>query len=270
MTFSQSAASNFVPFLARLVLGAVFIWAGYQKVFTYHDFTGDAAATLREMNISDAGSTNSMINSAVFRHASLTQDPAGGGSGENIQDEGDDAIDEIRRGGEAIQDAGEDAIDQVQDDIENATDDEVGTTDVVREPGGATATIHQRRLYLLAPTIKPLAENLGLGGYVGTLCWAAALTELIGGALIFIGLFARLWGLALAVVMLVAFYLTTWPSIADNGLIGHLENMQAASTGFLQISLFVLAFCVFLTGAGAMSLDRFLFKSNEVDTLDDL
>ena len=269
MTFSQSAASNFVPFLARLVLGAVFIWAGYQKVFTYHDFTGEDAATLREMNISDAGSTNTMFNAAAFRHASFTQDPAGGGSGESIQDENDDVIEQIRRGGDALQDAGDDAIDQVQDDIEDATDDEPATVDV-QEPGDATVAIHQRKLYRMASTVKPMAEDLGLGEYTGTLCWAAALTEFVGGVLIFIGLFARLWGLALAVVMLVAFYLTTWPSIANNGLIGHLENMQAASTGFLQMSLFVLAFGVFLTGAGALSLDRFLFKPHEADTLDDL
>jgi uncharacterized membrane protein YphA (DoxX/SURF4 family) len=91
----------------------------------------------------------------------------------------------------------------------------------------------------------------------------AAMTELVAGALLAIGLFSRLWGLALAVVMGVAFYLTSWPAlVAVNYSLFALAadpNPLALAGLSLQSALFVLAFGIFLTGPGPVSLDRLLF-----------
>jgi len=86
----------------------------------------------------------------------------------------------------------------------------------------------------------------------------AAFTELVGGGLLFVGLFSRFWGLGLAIAMGVAFYLTSWNLLLDS----HLLNLKVPDFNrmFTQTGLFLLAFGVFLTGAGPISLDRALFR----------
>ena len=88
--------------------------------------------------------------------------------------------------------------------------------------------------------------------------------------LILVGLFTRVWGLGLAVIMGVAFYTTTLAGdgkLLDSGLSYILTdsglNMENYPSMILQLALFVLAFGVFLTGPGSVSLDRLLFKGQE-------
>jgi uncharacterized membrane protein YphA (DoxX/SURF4 family) len=98
-----------------------------------------------------------------------------------------------------------------------------------------------------------------------------AFTELVGGSLLLIGLFSRVWGVGLAIAMGMAFYLTTMQTYFDigplrvgggmgplNGAIGF-DNFKLFNTVFVQLGLFVLAFGVFLTGPGPLSFDRILF-----------
>ena len=94
----------------------------------------------------------------------------------------------------------------------------------------------------------------------------AAFTELVGGGLLFVGLFSRFWGLGLAIAMGVAFYLTSWNVLLDSHLFG--LKVPEFNRMFTQTGLFVLAFGVFLTGAGPISLDRALFRKT-VDEDDD-
>lgn len=97
--------------------------------------------------------------------------------------------------------------------------------------------------------------------------YAAVIAELVGGALILIGLFSRLWGIALAGVMVVAFWFTTWPVLAAGGGPGVLFTLSIPDFNrlFCQAGLFVLAFGVFLTGPGALSLDRVIFRPADVE-----
>lgn len=95
--------------------------------------------------------------------------------------------------------------------------------------------------------------------------YLAVAAELIGGALILLGLFSRLWGLALAGVMGAAFWLTSWPLLATGDPITALFNLPLGDFNrlFCQAGLFVLAFGVFLTGPGAVSIDRAIFRGEE-------
>jgi hypothetical protein len=63
----------------------------------------------------------------------------------------------------------------------------------------------------------------------------------------------------------VAFYLTTLPVLTGKGFF-NLSPMES-STMFVQLSLFVLAFGVLLTGAGPLSLDRLLFGGRREEEL---
>jgi putative oxidoreductase len=86
--------------------------------------------------------------------------------------------------------------------------------------------------------------------------WLAGLTEFLGGILIFVGLLSRLWGLGLAVVMGMAFYMT---SLDKLGTYFNMEDVGQFNMLFCQLGLFVMAFGVFLTGPGRLSLDQMLF-----------
>jgi len=259
MSVSHASASNVVPLLARIVLGGAFITAGYGKVFSQKTFTGKQAETIRVIEAGEPGGDETVAAGAwTITHASW-QDPAGGGQGgpgqEGAQDEGDGAD----------QDAGEQ--DQDQDQAGETAPDEPDQQQARPQPEGAGAEatgepVTRRGLYGVA-VILANQDMQFLADYAVPLAWLAALTELIGGVLILVGLFSRLWGLGLAVVMVTAFYTTSLPNLMDPG---YREWVSASSANYNmlynQLALFVLAFGVMLTGAGAVSLDRLLFKSD--------
>ncbi len=99
------------------------------------------------------------------------------------------------------------------------------------------------------------------------LAWAATLTEIIAAALLVIGLFTRFSALGLASTMAVAMWLTQiGPAIqSGNTVLGFLPNYALMSpdwqTLFLQFSLFAAAMALACMGAGAASLDAAIFGS---------
>ncbi|HZW08735.1 MAG TPA: DoxX family membrane protein [Phycisphaerales bacterium] len=97
--------------------------------------------------------------------------------------------------------------------------------------------------------------------------WAAravALTEVIGGILVAIGLLTRLAALALAGVMLGALWLTTiGPAIqSGNTVLGVLPDYPrfdpAWQTPLMQFIVLCMALALFFAGPGTLSLDRLL------------
>ncbi|MFO0828178.1 MAG: DoxX family protein [Phycisphaerales bacterium] len=224
MGFSQSAATNFVPLLARLVLAAVFVPAGYQKVMTMAEYSGDDAKRLRELQVvqSDAASQ--------FRFASLVQENA--------------------------------ASTQSTSTSPSSTPSKPTTDETPRPPAGSGPAaqggepVKARQLY----RVSLMVDKMGWQ-YPVVLGWVAALTELVGGALLFVGLLARVWALGLAVTMGVAFYLTSLSSYT--GAIGFFRDFPINDYNRFaaQAALFALAVGVLLSGAGAPSFDRMMSRS---------
>ncbi len=96
------------------------------------------------------------------------------------------------------------------------------------------------------------------------LAWAVALTELIGGALIAIGLLTRIAALGVGGVMIGALWLTAIGPALQSGktTLGFLPDYPAFDpawqTPLLQFILLCAAIALFLAGPGALSLDRLL------------
>ncbi len=93
------------------------------------------------------------------------------------------------------------------------------------------------------------------------LAWGIAIFEVVAGALIFLGLFTRLWGFLLAVLIGGAFALT---SVQQNEMFQmNPFNWRSDSAlyyeMFFQTAAFVLAFGLFLVGPGILSLDALVF-----------
>ncbi len=245
MTFSHSCASNIVPLLARLVLGGAFIFAGYEKVFTDGHYSGDEAAVLRGLGVEGSSTPSAWSPDQPSLHfASLSfQDPPA--------DEQEGETD------------AEDASDQVEGEQDSAPPEATDEPEIIQgdDVVAADGPLFARKLYGVAVAV----HRGGLQQYELAVAWATALMELVGGALILVGLFSRIWAFGLACVMAGAFYFTTWPDFSEDPyrfVDGNFDHF------FAQVGLFVLALAVFLTGPGAISADRMLFKHGRDEDTD--
>ncbi len=226
MSFSNFAGTAIVPTLSRIVLCAAFLPSGWSKVMSETTFSGEDAQRLIQLGVIDAEPQAHIGPNRSIVPASFQDEEAG-----------DD------------QAPAEPSEPQEQPAV---TADEAETTP--SEPATYTA--------------KPLhgiTLMLDKAGWPAPVWMArlAAFTELVGGGLLLVGLFSRFWGLGLAIAMGVAFCLTSVPALlgAGNVFTGLFNLPMDVFTGmFTQLGLLVLAFGVFLTGAGPISLDRALFR----------
>ncbi|MCH8163984.1 MAG: DoxX family membrane protein [Planctomycetes bacterium] len=273
MSFSQNAATNIVPLLGRLVLAAAFIPAGFHKVWEDSTFTGEAAQTLLDLGFGQLIAADEQVRSAGRIVLASYQDVETGRLGSQTQpattqDEEAAADEPTQPQADAT---GEAALEEEVpvEDLQPA--EEPDARPQPSSPPEVEPEVEQ------APGIQVTAKRLhhitvmlvdgGLDWNPGLMAWAGALTELFGGALILIGLLSRLWGLGLAVVMGCAFYLTTWVAIGEHGWFS--LPVSQFNTMFTQLGLFVLAFGVLLTGPGAVSFDRALFRRAKPETEDE-
>ncbi len=95
--------------------------------------------------------------------------------------------------------------------------------------------------------LQNMEGTIGFFNQIGLspmLAWVVAIIEVVGGALMILGLFTPVVGLLLAVVMLVAFIKVKLP----------IGGMQTFLTGEIDLALFVLSVGLACTGAGKYSL----------------
>jgi uncharacterized membrane protein YphA (DoxX/SURF4 family) len=240
MTFSQYAGIAIVPTLARLVLAAVFLFAGYTKLFTRSDF---------EAKADGAGSADRLHKWDI---SVMPKNPTPAAPTARRTGDWDIVRVAYRQETPATTDP------ETPPPTQAPTEPPPATAPLSQAPVGSSATLAPGTY--TAPSLYGLAIMLDdkQWPYPVALAWLAALTEFVGGGMMLIGLFSRIWGLALAGVMGVAFYLTSLPALQAAPNILSLSPMES-STLFVQSALFVLALGVALTGAGPLSLDRLLF-----------
>ncbi len=230
MSFSTASGTCIIPTLSRFVLCAAFLPAGWGKVMEKVEFSGDDAQRLIELGVIDAPTQANIGQSRSIIPASWQDDTE---TGEPASAEDQDP---------------QPAAEEVTPAAGSSADTAAGTY--------RASKLHHVTLMLDAKGL-PAPRWLAL---------LAAWTELIGGGLILVGLFSRIWGLGLAITMGTAFYVTSLPALlgAGNLFTGLFNLPMDAFTGmFAQLGLFVLAFGVFLTGAGPISLDRALFRKGD-------
>ena len=127
---------------------------------------------------------------------------------------------------------------------------------------GAAGEYEVRRLYTLIQVMEPY----GFGGWSKWLAWTAALTELLGGVMMLLGIFTRIGALGLAIVMAVGFHAV---SIRLNGMLSispflwHQHPQMLTMTA--QACLFMLATGLVLTGPGPVSIDRLIRSGVRAD-----
>lgn len=261
MSLTRTSAYNLVPLLSRLVLAAAFVPAGWDKIMGDEQvFEGDAAQLLERLGVGQAVEATSGLGLQTDVLASYQQDVETGSLVQKRRPRPDPPMDEqpIVIQAPPPQPVTKPVIVQpIPPEPDPEPDPE---PPVVQEPvkSGPGTAIQAKRLHNVTVMLVSLGrwpENLK----PDWMAWAAAGTELVGGGLILIGLFSRIWGLGLAITMGFAFYLTSLTGVTEYGLFA--LPIADFNQVFTQITLGVMALGVFLTGAGAFSLDRMLFRS---------
>lgn len=270
MTFSEFSGTAFIPTLARLVLAGVFITAGYHKVFKTVEYSAEDAAELNEMGfkLEPVGGSSAMLGGVSpieIVPASFTLQDGGAGSdddqdsgGDNQDTSGDDAVgdqdtsvDDVTGGDQDTGGEGADGgADQDEPEELVEPDDDAGSASITGPMQGKGAG---QVILMVEKKGWPQPQLMG---------WVASFTELVGGVLLLVGLFSRLWGAGLAITMAVAFYFTSWPGLSDGGfkLFTIYGNDPMLFTGmFYQLALMILAMLVLFAGPGPLSIDRLLF-----------
>lgn len=313
MSISQSAACNVVPFLARIVLAAAFVTAGWNKISTETTFSGDEAATLRSLGVtgrpvtvSAASHTGIQLASFTFEAAtpptappptappSATPPPSAppktdvpakappstpAATGPSAPPSAPRSLPPTGLPPTGLPPIGLPPIGLPPTGLppngpptgetkpsNAATDSAVPARPTpVYEPdafssGTASGTALGDPTPLMARSLHRITLMVHAQGWSEPVyqAYAAVFVELVGGALLLLGLFSRLWGLGLAVTMAVAFLLTSWPTLQNTSLFA--LSVADFNKLYCQTGLFVLAFGVMLTGAGALSLDRMIFR----------
>jgi uncharacterized membrane protein YphA (DoxX/SURF4 family) len=269
MKINTTMGTTIVPLLARLVLCAAFLTMGWNKLINDHTFHGDDARILLDLGVVEKPAFGGAVNQpAAFTQlfGQLRRDDDG--------DDDEKQVDEPTKPVEKAVERAQEVVDDVVEQVEEVVDDVVTEISpgrrgiVTRDPATGELVATAQRLHTVTITVYkhggPSPVAMG---------WLATLTELIGGALLLIGLFTRVWGIMLACTMAVAFYLTSWPVLVDLGPFGIAADIEGGYANFnrmyVQLALFVLAFGVFLTGGGAISLDRWIFRQSSPARSDD-
>src|SRR5262245_32882222 len=216
---SSSCSLCGAPFLLRLALGVVFVWAGTIKLCGSMPVKGEPAATLANMGV---------IKPAAPAPAP-TPAPAGNGSAAPTVPPTPPA--EVpppkKQGG---LESNEPMF------ASGTTPPVIMTVSAPKQPAKIYTAedfpdeVQIKPLYFISLLLKQAASGtdaqgqptkaiwpsfLGQGDWPIWLAWAATLTELIGGGLVLLGLLTRFWAFGLACVMGVAMWLTQiGPAIA--------------------------------------------------------
>jgi len=228
MSLSQSASLNLVPLLARIVLCLAFVPMGWNKLMQDVEYSGEDAKRLRELKVvasADADPGFALASLAAERPAeeALPNQSQAAPPASPLPTSDEPAPPTAR----------------------TASDAGSGTGEPVRAKG----------LF----RISLLLDRQGWS-YQVPLAWIAAITELVGGVCVLIGLFTRFWSMGLAVAMGVAFRLTSLVAFSDIGLFS--MGIDQYNRTIAQMALFALAAGLVCSGAGALSLDRGLFRGS--------
>lgn len=280
MRFRDALTLHTCPLLLRAALGVTFLWFGLPKFDTV-TFEGESAATLVQLGIGQATVAGGRKPAAAESPENASTSDEQAAPKENAQEQGEPAeptgaenpADEPREAGGAPQGEEQAAPPAPAEQPAEPPAEQPAATDSGRENPTGGADVAQT---VRARQVEHLTIMLHAAGhpYPQAFAWIAMATEIIGGALLLIGLFSRVWGLGLAVAMAYAFALTSMPVIEakmdpamTNRVLAFFSAFRAIEPqqqmgAFWQMVLFVAAWCIFIGGPGALSLDRLIFRGS--------
>jgi uncharacterized membrane protein YphA (DoxX/SURF4 family) len=287
LTVRHRIGLNLAPLLLRIVVGGIFIWAGLAKVGDGFNVQGNDAAILASLGvIHPASPSPAPAPRATPTTPPAPSEPVTVPKTKPTETKPSDAKPAEKAGGHAL--APLEAFGSLEAAAQTA-----GTPAPARAYTAADFPDPIRVLYVYQlaltlhnashPSLKedgtrpmrlwPIA--IGEGAWPVRFAWLAAITELVGGACVLLGLVTRLAAFSLAGVMLVAAWLTQFgPAIqSGNNILGFIPNhgvfdLAAWQSFWVQACLFVMALSLVSLGSGRLGLDHIVLGSRDDDDLD--
>ncbi len=284
MRWRDHIALTLPSFLLRLVLALTFLWAGTSKIIGTTTAQGDDAARLANLGVSFITPAPEPDPEPVLDQAPPTEP----------LNELPDSVDDLPTDQpELDSEPNNDSITNPQP--KTSTQPEPVNRSIAQTTSPAVGSDYPdavtfKRVYGLAlmldraanpplgaestPVTPTMPSWFGSGRTPVYAAWAAAITELVCGVFLLLGLFTRLSALSLAIVMLVAIWITNiGPAVLQSsdaylGFIPHKEDpwSPASYTVLLwQLALVIMSVSVALLGAGPLSIDRLLFRPSKRD-----
>lgn len=239
MNPSQFAATTILPFLARIVLALAFLPQGWNNLMVLNEFTGTDAQRLRELGVrgvTDPEPAPPDVSLGAVRGEWQSTAPAPQATDPGNRTATRQADAPARTTPRPAETAAPKPLDPPRP-----------------EQMSPLAPLKANGLYRLA-----LYADSARLPFPVALAWAVSAIQLIGGGCVVLGIFCRVWGLLMAVILAGVFVTGTLPNVKGVWFFG----MSGADFNlvFAQMGLFVLALGVFLVGPGALSLDRAIFR----------
>ncbi len=268
MAVRQNAALHLAPLTLRVVLGLIFLFYGAGKLF-YSDFqlSWEQEATLVSLEVLEVRPGGPQPPAPIDATGGAMSAP----SFEMIRAQDEEPETETQS---------QEERDEELDRIAEVFDSTAG--DSAAEPGD-TNLRSVRRVYGLVFAMNGAAQDghwpgfLSTGAWLERMAWLAAVTEFVGGFFLLLGVFTRLWALAILGTMVVACWLTQIsPWLGESGaFVGFLPPWplddpatwtSAYQTLFFQLLIMASAKALFFSGAGAFSVDRLIFGGRKKKT----
>lgn len=104
-------------------------------------------------------------------------------------------------------------------------------------------------------------ESMGRGSWPVWFAWAAAISELIAGACVLLGLFTRVMGVVAAGILIVATWLTVvGPMVQGTAPARDFWDAAAWTVPLYQWCVIAMGLAVAFLGSGRLGLDRVVFR----------
>lgn len=247
--FRDRCAANVGPMFLRLMLGAIFLYAGLGKVSQMKEVSGEQAAILANMGI--------LTPTGAAATPPATPDPT---APPKLPEPKKTSIDPAEPRIVTVQQAAA----RVYTAADFPTPVRVRTVNLLALGIHAAANPPEGKMPLWPPSI-------GKGNWPKYLAWAVALTELLGGLGLLLGFLTRVWALGIAGVMAGAMWLTEMGPAIQKGTatLGFLPDYPVFGEGWqhfmFQFALFMSAMALVFIGPGRMSLDSALLPGRGPD-----
>jgi uncharacterized membrane protein YphA (DoxX/SURF4 family) len=236
----HTGAISIAPFILRIVVGIVFVWAGLGKVLDTFEVKGEQAARLANMGVyidRSAPKPSPAPKPGASREGSIHLVRNAPASGQSF--------------------TAEDFPEPVKVAVVNRLALELDKMANASDPRDSSGN----------PTIRLWPKALGQGVWPLAAAWACAIAEIGCGTFLLVGFLARFCSFVLFFNMLVAVWLTTvGPAIqAGNARLGFLPNHPTFGNGgewmvfLVQFILIGALAALLFSGAGGLSVDRALF-----------
>jgi uncharacterized membrane protein YphA (DoxX/SURF4 family) len=309
MRLRDSIALTLPSFLLRLVLGMTFIWAGTGKLIGTMQVSGDDAARLANLGVDlnpipqvEPAPVESIPDEIIDP---LPTDPPEGVS-EDLQEQADDIVETIE---DALDDSTSDQPAELPATDDPVTDEpEIESGSLSQSRSGSVAWTHVQhtsgdriasdfpeamecqRVYSIAlmiskasdpgltadsqPITPIMPSKLASRPWPKVLAWTAAITEIVAGAFLIVGLLTRISALSTFFVMLVAMWMTQFGPAAlhtTDAILGFIPRADdlfspaAYAQLFWQLALASMSLAVVFLGSGAIGIDRIFFPPHARD-----